>query len=157
MFTVGDYVCYPMHGVGFIESVCEQTVLGKTEQCYKVCFLHETVTAMLPVEQAEAVGLRAPASATECVRAIAYLKDGSVREENANWNRRYRDNLELLGKGDFNSVAEVVKSLMRREAGKGLSAGEKRMFIMARKMFISELSVSLGKEEEELLREIGGQ
>lgn len=156
MFSVGELVCYPMHGVGHIESVCEQTVLGKTEKFYKLRFVNGNMTAMLPVDSAETVGLRYPAGAEECERALALLKDDTVRAEDSNWNRRYRDNLELIKKGDILSVAEVVKSLLRRDAEKGVSAGEKRMLIMARQVLITEMSVSLGREEEELLREIGG-
>ena len=32
MFEVGDLVCYPMHGVGVVESIEEQSVLGETAQ-----------------------------------------------------------------------------------------------------------------------------
>ncbi|HOR13906.1 MAG TPA: CarD family transcriptional regulator, partial [Clostridia bacterium] len=30
MFRIGDRVCYPMHGVGVVEAITEQEVLGET-------------------------------------------------------------------------------------------------------------------------------
>ena len=34
MFCVGDLVCYPIHGVGVIEAIQEQQVLGETAHYY---------------------------------------------------------------------------------------------------------------------------
>ncbi len=48
-------------------------------------------------------------------------------EEPTNWSRRYKANLEKLASGDVIRVAEVVRDLSRRDADRGLSAGEKRM------------------------------
>ena len=39
MFQVGDMVCYPMHGVGTVEAIQEQNILGETNQYYLLRFL----------------------------------------------------------------------------------------------------------------------
>ena len=57
MFQIGDYVCYPMHGVGTVESIEEQTVLGETSKYYLLRFTYNRMTAMIPVSNADAVGL----------------------------------------------------------------------------------------------------
>ena len=101
MFNVGDLVCYPMHGVGMIESIEEQQVLGQTAQYYVLRFVMGRMTAMVPVAGAEAVGLRALSDTTVCERVLAYLADGSCRDESDNWNQRYRDNLDKLREGNI--------------------------------------------------------
>ncbi|MEZ4509105.1 MAG: CarD family transcriptional regulator [Eubacteriales bacterium] len=58
VFEIGDMVCYPMHGVGEIEAVQEQTVLGESAQYYVLRFVMGKMTAMVPVATAETVGLR---------------------------------------------------------------------------------------------------
>lgn len=78
------------------------------------------------------------------------------RGESDNWNQRYRDNLDKLRIGDIFSVAEVVKCLIRREKEKGLSAGERKMFLTARQVLLAELTASSGKEETEFLPLVGG-
>ena len=58
MFQIGDLVCYPMHGVGVVEAIEEQSVLGEQTQYYMLRFVMGRMTAMVPVASAEAVGLR---------------------------------------------------------------------------------------------------
>ena len=156
MFNVGDLVCYPMHGVGMIESIEEQQVLGQTAQYYVLRFVMGRMTAMVPVAGAEAVGLRALSDTTVCERVLAYLADGSCRDESDNWNQRYRDNLDKLREGNIFSVADVVKCLNRREHEKGLSAVERKMLATARQVLLAEISTACGKEESELLPLLGG-
>ncbi|MDN5700000.1 MAG: CarD family transcriptional regulator, partial [Kocuria sp.] len=66
-----------------------------------------------------------------------------------NWSRRYKANLEKLASGDVLKVAEVVRDLWRRDQGRGLSAGEKRMLAKARQILTSELALAKEIDEEE--------
>ena len=54
-------------------------------------------------------------------------------------------------------MANVVKCLMRREKDKGLSAGERKMFLTARQVLVAELAASTGREEAELMPLVGGR
>ena len=66
----------------------------------------------------------------------------------ANWSRRFKNHQEKLKSGDVYQVAEVVRNLALRDADKGLSAGEKSMFVKARQILISELTYATGEGEE---------
>ena len=156
MFQIGDLVCYPMHGVGVVEAIEEQSVLGEQTQYYMLRFVMGRMTAMVPVASAEAVGLRPLADADVYERVADYLRNDEIQGESDNWNQRYRDNLDKLRIGDIFSVAEVVKCLIRREKEKGLSAGERKMFLTARQVLLAELTASSGKEETEFLPLVGG-
>ena len=156
MFQIGDLVCYPLHGVGVVEAIEERSLLGEQTQYYMLRFVMGRMTAMVPVATAESVGLRALVDEEVCAKVVDYLKSDDVMDESDNWNQRYRDNLDKLRIGDIFSVAEVVKCLIRRDREKGLSAGERKMYLTARQVLLAELTASSGKEEDEFLSLVGG-
>ena len=156
MFQIGDLVCYPMHGVGVVESIEEQSVLGETAQYYQLRFVMGKMTAMVPVKNAEAVGLRPLTDASVCAEVVEYLKEDGCLTESDNWNQRYRDNLDKLRQGDVFDVAAVVKCLIRRDKERGLSAGERKMYLTARQVLVAELAAATGKEESVFLDLVGG-
>ena len=156
MFQIGDMVCYPMHGVGEVESIQEQNVLGDTAQYYMLRFVMGRMTAMVPVTSAETVGLRRLVCQEDCRKVILFLTEDGCSDESENWNQRYRDNLSTLRAGDIFGVADVVKCLIHRDHEKGLSAGERKMYLTARQVLIAELAASSGKEESEFLPLVGG-
>lgn len=145
MFSVGERICYPMHGVGVVEKIEERTVLGETAQYYVLRFIANKMTAMVPVATAQSVGLRPVISLDECQSVLAYLQSEPCRESD-NWNQRYRDNFAKLKQGDIYDVADVVKCLKKRDTDKGLSAGERKMLMTARQVLIAELSVASGQD-----------
>ena len=157
MFQVGDMVCYPMHGVGKVEAIQEQSILGETNQYYLLRFLMGRMTALVPVNNASNVGLRPLIDENTCDEVVEYLKSGECSRESENWNQRYRENLDKLKQGDALVVADVVKCLMKRDQERGLSAGERKMYLTARQVLVAELSASSGREECEFLPLVGGE
>ncbi len=156
MFQVGELVCYPMHGVGHVEAIEEHTVLGETSKYYLLRFIMGRMTAMVPVASADQVGLRPLADISECEEILLFLSNDTYDFESDNWNQRYRENLDKLKAGNISDVASVVKCLKRRDEQRGLSAGERKMFLTARQVLVAELSAVTGKREEEILSLLGG-
>ena len=74
MFQVGDMVCYPMHGVGKVEAIQEQNILGETNQYYLLRFLMGRMTALVPVKNAQSVGLRPLIDEGTCGKVVAFLQ-----------------------------------------------------------------------------------
>ena len=155
MYQVGDLLCYPMHGVGVVERIEEQTILGETTQYFVLRFLMGRMTAMVPVNSAEKVGLRALVDRATCENVIAFLDNDEVSTESGNWNQRYRENLEKLRLGDIHIVADVVKCLMSRDREKGLSAGERKMFLTARQVLVAELAAAMEVPESTYMPLVG--
>jgi CarD family transcriptional regulator len=143
-----------MHGVGIVEEIKEQEVLGETALYYMLRFVLGRMTAMVPVKAAENVGLRPVISADECIRVSRYMQEDTGPESD-NWNQRYRENLEKLRQGDIYGVADVVKCLVKRDQEKGLSAGERKMLLTAKQVLLAELVAASGKEEEDFKQIIG--
>lgn len=154
MFQIGESVCYPMHGVGVVEGIEEKNVLGENTRYYVLRFFASRLTAMVPVDAAQNVGLRRVIDAGQCEKVLQYMHDEPC-EESDNWNQRYRDNLAKLKGGDIFEVADVVKCLKKRDMQKGLSAGDRKMLITARQVLVAELSAASGRDIDELREIIG--
>jgi CarD family transcriptional regulator len=65
-----------------------------------------------------------------------------------NWNRRFKHNRDKMKTGDIFELAEVVRNLSLRDHEKGLSTGEKQMFVKAKKILASELMYAKSLEED---------
>lgn len=63
-----------------------------------------------------------------------------------NWNKRYRENMDLLKSGDLLKVAAVVKGLICRDNERGLSTGERKMLHSAKQILISELVIAMSAD-----------
>lgn len=149
MFSIGDVVCYPMHGVGVIEAIEDRNVLGSQASYYILRFVSNKMTAMIPVDTAEKIGLRPIIKPEECAKVVDYFLSCEPDKGSNNWNQRYRDNLDKLKCGDIYRIADVVKCLKARDNEKGLSAGERKMLLTAISILTTELSVASGKNAEE--------
>ena len=157
MFKIGDLVCYPMHGVGVVEAIEEQTIRGETSQYYQLRFTIGRMTALVPVKRAAEVGLRALADGKTCEAVVGFLQTDECSEESDNWNQRYRDNMDKLRSGDIMVVADVVKCLMRRDRERGLSAGERKMYLTARQVLVEELAAATETDESNFLPLVGAE
>ena len=149
-FKVGDRVVYPHHGAAVIEKKEKRKAFGEEKDYFVLRMAHGDMTLAVPVDKAEEVGMRWPISTEDVEDLFEVLGRRDVREP-ANWSRRFKNHQEKLKSGDVYQVAEVVRNLALRDADKGLSAGEKSMFVKARGVLVSELSFALDVTEDEAL------
>ncbi len=149
MFNIGDKVVYPMHGAGIIEAIEEKEILGDKKEYYVMNIPVGEMKVMIPLDKVEKVGLREVISENSVQAVFKVLKE-TEEVSNTNWNRRYRSNLDKIKSGSIFKVAEVVRSLLRREREKGLSTGERKMLDNARQILISELVLVQGVDESEV-------
>ena len=148
MFTIGDKIVYPMHGAGIIEEIEEKKILGEIRKYYILNVPCGEMKIMIPVDSSKEIGIRAIVSDEELAQAIDILREKSS-EMSANWNRRYRENMEKLKTGDVLEVAEVIRNLMRTDREKKLSTGEKKMLTNARQILSSEIILIKGIDMKE--------
>jgi len=147
LFDVGDKVVYPHHGAGTVIKKEKREVLGQTREYLTIQILHNDMTVNVPVENAEKVGLRTVIDEDLVNQVVKALTGGST-EMPKNWNRRFKHNRDKMKTGDIFELAEVVKNLSLRDHEKGLSTGEKQMFVKAKKILASELMYAKGLDEE---------
>jgi CarD family transcriptional regulator len=158
-FDVGDKVVYPHHGAAVVERVEQRELLGEEREYYILKLAYGELTLMVPTDSTEEVGIREITPAREMPKVFKVLKKNEPTTNTTNWSRRFKANVEKLRSGDIYQVADVVRSLHRRDREKGLSAGEKRMLTKARQILVSELTFAQGCDEDEaeqLLDEVLG-
>ena len=153
MFQIGDKVVHPMYGAGVVESIVQKTVDSVVRDYYILQLPNRSMVVMVPTEHCEEIGVRPVVDEAQADRVLAAIPE--IQEEmTANWNHRYRENMERMKSGDLFEVARVIKGLTIRDQKRGLSTGERKMLHSARQILISEIvlskSVSYESVEEEL-------
>jgi CarD family transcriptional regulator len=148
MYLVGDKVVYPHHGAGKITGIEQREVLGRQRDYLTIQILHNHMTVMVPVENADRAGLRRVVDA-DVVEEVLQVLCGDPTSMPKNWSHRYRHNRDKLKTGDIFEVAEVVRNLALSHADRNLPTGEKQMLTKAKKILASELMYArdLGEDE----------
>ncbi len=150
MYKVGDKVVYPHHGAGTVVKREKREVLGEKREYLTIKILHNDMTVNVPAENAERVGLRKVIDEEAVKKVVKYLTSGGT-EMPKNWNRRFKHNRDKMKTGDIYELAEVVRNLALRDGEKGLSTGEKQMYVKAKKILASELMYAKTMSEDEAL------
>ena len=156
MFKIGDKIAYPMHGAGIIDGVEERNILGENHQYYVLRLALGNVKVMVPVSNISTIGVRYIVSEKEADDVITSFVEYQEDEEEGNWNKRYRENVEILKEGNLMEVARIVKLLILKDRRKSLSNAERKMLTNAKSSLFSELGLSKDmdyKSVEEILME----
>jgi CarD family transcriptional regulator len=155
LYKVGDKVVYPHHGAGTVVKKEKREVLGEKREYLTIKILHNDMTVNVPSENAEKVGLR-KVIGEDMVKVVVKALTGGGTQMPKNWNRRFKHNRDKMKTGDILELAEVVRNLSLRDAEKGLSTGEKQMFVKAKKILASELMYAKDMDEEEAAEWLDG-
>ncbi len=154
-FKVGDKVIYPNQGVGIIEDVSTKTISGHAEEFYMVRLAANDSTVMIPVANADNVGMRT-LSDEGTVDQLFEILGNSFVEPDPDWKTRYKLNLEKMNSGEVCEVAKVLRNLYFLSYRKSLSFREKRMYDRARNLIIAEIATvrdqSLETTEADVIR-----
>ncbi|NLI80565.1 MAG: CarD family transcriptional regulator [Deltaproteobacteria bacterium] len=155
MFKTGDLAVYPAHGVGRIESIETKNIGGKKQDFYIMRILENDMKIMIPIPNAEAVGLRELIDCQDIPRVYDILKSREISVNGGTWNRRYREYMEKIKTGSIYELAEVLRDLTVLKGDKELSFGERKMLDTARTLLLKELSIVLEMSESQIETEIG--
>ena len=153
-FEIGDKAVYPAHGVGRIQDIETMEFEGEELTFYLLKILDNAMSIKVPVQNAEAIGMRniIPASDVEGVYEI--LRDRETPPDNQTWNRRYREYMNKIKTGDPIEVAKVLRDLAIMKMDKNLSFGEKKMYDQARGLLVQEISCAKDVEESVIDKEL---
>lgn len=149
MFQIGDKILHPLHGVGTVQGLQTQEVLGEMKEYFMVELQLKRMVVMVPTDKCEEIGVRRITNSGQLTEVFGILKSKKSTEMPANWNRRYKHNLDKIKTGDIKEAAEVLRNLKQKECQKGLSMGEKKMFDNVRQLIVGELAISKNMEMAE--------
>jgi len=159
-FRKGDFVVYPVHGVGLIVGVEEAMVpaLNKTMKpesvkLYKISFENDRMILKVPVSKAEVSGLRRLSSKDRMKEAMATLQ-GRSRVRRVMWSRRAQEYETKINSGDPVAIAEVLRDLHRGTEQPEQSYSERQIYQSALDRLARELAaiekIDHGKAAEKL-------
>lgn len=150
MFNIGDKISYPMYGSGVILSIELKNLLGEDKYYYNIEFLNSKLKLSVPVDNALNLGIRSIISKDDLQAVFSVLKgDKSFMPDN--WNRRYRQNIELLKSGDILDIACVVRNLLLLGEKKSLSNGDRNILNKAVELLSSEIMLVSDSSKKDTL------
>jgi len=153
-FQVGDKAVYPAQGVAEVVGIEEKDIAGNRQAFYVLRILDTDRKIMVPVKNADAVGLRQVISEQEIQEIFDILRERTIAFDNQTWNRRYRGFMDKIKTGSIYDVAEVLRDLYRLKTDKQLSFGERRMLDTARTLIVKEIAIAREQTEEDVRAEI---
>lgn len=154
VFKVADRIVYPGHGVGKINAIKVRTVAGTEQQFLDITIIESGMRAMVPVFQAESVGLRKVVDKKAIDRVYTILKDRNFKIDSQTWNRRFREYTQKIKTGSVYEIAEVIRDLCVLKIDKELSFGEKRMLDVAQNLLVSEIAIAKARPQEKVMDEL---
>lgn len=146
-FKEGDKVVYPAHGVGVVDSVKLRKVSGSEQKFYNITISDSGMKIMVPVAQAETVGLRRVVDSSVVDEVYTILKQKNVAVDTQTWNRRYREYSQKIKTGSVLEIARVIRDLSVLKGDKELSFGERRMLDTAQGLLVKEISIAKSSSE----------
>lgn len=153
-FRVGDKVVYPGHGVGVINDVKSKTVAGTDQQFIDITIMDTGMKVMIPVIQAESVGLRRVVDKKAVDRVYKILKERDFIIDTQTWNRRFREYSQKIKTGSVYEIAEVIRDLSVLSLDKELSFGEKKMLDTAQNLLASEIAIAKSRSQDKIMGEL---
>ena len=146
--NVGQKVAYPNQGVCMVEDIEKKEIAGNQMRFYSLRVLSDNSTIFVPMDNAEAVGIRPIIGSKQYENLLEILvEDFDIVSDD--WKVRSREFNEKLQSGDIFEAADVLKKLSFLSGEKKLSFREQSLLEKARFLIVSELrSANLGSERK---------
>lgn len=138
-FRVGQKVVYPNYGVTMVERIESTDWEGAKQDCFHLRLLSNNAQIMVPLSNADLVGLRPLNTKKQIDQLFRTLEDGDI-DTYKDWKGRYKQNLDKMRTGRLMEVARVLKNLRLVSERKSLSFREKKMYERAKHFIVSEIA-----------------
>ncbi len=153
-FKENDKIVYPGHGVGIINTIQARSIGGETHHIFEITIMESGMKVMVPVVQAQAVGIRKVIDKKSVEKVFTILRDRDFKIDTQTWNRRFREYSNKIKTGSPFEIAEVLRDLSVLSVDKQLSFGEKKMLDMAQSLLVSEIAIAKARSADKVIGEI---
>ena len=147
-----DYIVYPKHGVGQIQSINTKTIGEIEVQCYDIKFDKDKALGLLPINKQH--HLRPLSTVNQLNKCIAILKS-KPKIKRSMWSRRAQEYEQKITSGKIYDLAEVVRDLNK---GDDLmvdqSYSERQLFEKAYERILSEFKIVMDLSHEEAQKKL---
>lgn len=156
LLKVGDKAVYPGHGVGQITSIEDKSIMGSKLTFYSMKIMESGTKIMIPKNRLKSIGVRPVASKKQAKEVIGIILEADPKDETPkasikNWQKRHQSYMDKIKTGSIYEIAKVIRDLNQIKEGKELSYGEKKMMDKAKNILYSELSLTMDKQDLEVL------
>lgn len=149
-YNVGDTIIHPAHGGCIIQTISHIDVGGNSEECYTLQLLNDVkMTVFVPLRSSDAIGLRnviSPKNAQDIIHSIPDMKTEWIKVNNI----RKQVFTRILKSGNLMELANMIKTLICQTRCKPLSANDQHLYNDGVKKLVSELSLSLKRDYENM-------
>jgi CarD family transcriptional regulator len=141
-FRVGDKIIHPSHGAGVVTEIKELGFFGRqSKPYYSIELLSEPGTVvMVPVKDADRVGLRRPMSSSQLRKLWHRLRE-EPNELPSDHKERYSVVRTAIEDGDVFQIAEVLRDLWWKDYNvRKLTTEGKRLYAKGMRLLASEVA-----------------
>lgn len=138
-FRVGQYVVYPVHGVGQIIDIENQAIDSTSVKLLVIKFENDKMVLRLPLNNVEKSGLR-PIFTKKSLNEIEDILKKRVRMRRMMWSRRAQEYETKINSGDPCALAEVVRELYKKNEFEQ-SYSERQLYQIALLRLAKEVAV----------------
>jgi CarD family transcriptional regulator len=144
--SIGQKVAYPNQGVCLVEDIERKKIGAQLMQFYALRVLSDNSMILVPLANAETVGIR-PIITTRQYRHLIDELAADFDAVSSDWKTRSREFSDKLQSGDVFEAADVLKKLTFLSHEKKLSFREQTFLEKARFLIVSEVTnAGLAKE-----------
>lgn len=136
-YEQGDRVIHPQQGAGMVVGIIQMDLTGEPVAYYRIELLNDAGVLMIPVMQAEELGLREARFSSEDIREIL---EHEPQELNDHYRARQARAEKLLTTGTLRQVVQVLRDFVYRERVNKLTTYDYKLKDRARKKVISEIA-----------------
>jgi len=157
MFSLGDKVVYPGHGVAKISGTVEKVIAGSVARFFELEFLNKEMTILVPTNNIASVGLRRLSSSESIDSAFEILAQPAqlCRDSTlSNWNKRSKDYQCKLRTGNLLEICRIYRNLNHLAARKELSFGEKNLLSQTEALLVEEISLVKQEGEDKAIAQL---
>ena len=151
--SIGQKVSYPSQGVCLVEQIAKKMIGETSMKFYALRVLSDNSVILVPMDNAESVGIRPIISPIQCNTLIEKLST-DFEAVSCDWKTRSRGFAEQLQSGDVFEAADVLKKLTFLSHEKKLSFREQTLLDKSRFLIMSEIINSNSADEDALRGEI---
>lgn len=141
MFRKGQAIVHPGHGAGKIVAVQTMEVAGNKNKYYQIELISGNGTLMIPVKQANEIGLRPATNEIDEIMDILVEEPSNL---NDNYRTRQANISTKIYSGDPMQIAEALRDLVWRGRDSNLAEGDTNLKLKAKELLASEVAVRAG-------------
>ena len=153
MFDIGDKVVHPTHGAGLVTGIKKQDLLEQYHRYYVIDLAFDDRTLMIPVSNAEEIGLRS-ISRQATLSQVWHILGAEAETLSDDYKKRQKRVQEKLKTGDVIKVAEVIRDLSFLKREDHLTSFDTKLFERAQQFLACEVALVEGVQINEAARMI---